>query len=428
MKNINLWVASSGVIGPTVSYSSVYLFHIFVFLWVVMTFFNLLKGKTIKVNQAYLLYPVYILFFYSILTVFWHPDFATWARYIFYLICGLFALFSVYQYVSDRFYLSRIFLVLASLIMLNILLGFFESLELIRLPSSKYSPYVGLYGYAGTDLSTLSEGVLDYLTHKPSGFNFNYNTFGFVMLLATPFVLFNSNIIIKTVGLLVVVWLLFSMGSKALFASFLLMILMFTFYGKLTSKKVIFLLMGFPAIVLLIFAPVLLDISSPEITRMYSFFEQLKLLISLIESGDITVNNSTTARAFFYYTGLQELFSSYGIGIGIGGIEYKIQASFHFFFLQMLVDLGVAAFVFLLYFYISLIVVLRKISFFSNNEKLSYYARASSLSLFIAIPASVAPSGVHYNLTFYLLIGFALAIIKVYNLEKQDESSIACSC
>ena len=50
MKNINLWVASSGVIGPAVSYSSVYLFHIFVFLWVVMTFFNLLKGKTIKVD------------------------------------------------------------------------------------------------------------------------------------------------------------------------------------------------------------------------------------------------------------------------------------------------------------------------------------------------------------------------------------------
>lgn len=422
MKNIKLWVAGTAVIGPALSYSSIYLFHFVAFFWIAYVFINAIQGRKIVIKNSVLLYPLLLFVAYAVFSLFWHPDFLTWARYQFYFLCGVLVILAVYQYSSSQLELDKLAKVIGIIFLINIFFGFLESLELMRLPSSKYSPYKSLLGYGDDEGGANFEN--EYLLNKPSGFNFNYNTFGFIVLMFSPFLIFSKNKTIRYGGFILVIWLLISMGSKALFASFMLLFVGLSLYMKLSYKYLISVFVLMPIATLLFALPFFMDDITPEVNRMYSVFEQSALLLSLISSGDIVANNSTTTRAFIYFTGITELINSYGLGLGFGGIESIVGASFHFFFLQLLVDFGVVAFSVFIYFYFKLIVKLRRISFSAINPNLTYYARAASLSLLVVIPASVAPSGVHYQLSFYVLIGFALAIIKVYNLEKFNENSI----
>ena len=45
--------------------------------------------------------------------------------------------------------------------------------------------------------------------------------------------------------------------------------------------------------------------------------------------------------------------------------------------------------------------------------RISYFSAAISLSLVCAIPASISPSGIHYMLPFYVLIGLAISICTI---------------
>ncbi|MBE0472496.1 MAG: hypothetical protein IBX55_23685 [Methyloprofundus sp.] len=393
--------------------------------------YSLLVGQKLVVQQVHLLYPIYALVVYTVFSMLWHPDLFVWARYHFYLACGLIALFAVYQYVIDFKSLNKVFAVLVGFLLLNFFIGVLESLELLRLPTSRYSPYLHHFGYSGSDLAVLSDSALSVvLANKPTGFNFNPNNFGFVLMLIAPFVFFHKSFLVKAIGLFVIVWLFFSIGSRTHFVAFLLMLAALPFFMRLSYGKAI-LIMLFPFLLAFImFLPEVIDLSSRDANRMYSAFDSIISGLQLMASGDIQPGDSTSTRAYIYLFGITQLFNSYGVGLGFGGIEslliqydFKIQA-FHFFFLQLLVDLGVFVFMFFMVFYLRLILVLRRISNKASNKAIAYFAKSSSLALLIAIPASVAPSGVHYILTFYLLIGFALAIIKVYNLEKFNENSI----
>lgn len=363
-------------------------------------------------------------------SVLWHPDLVVWARYHFYLACGLIALFAVYQYVIDFKSLNKVFAVLVGFLLLNVFIGVLESFELLRLPTSRYSPYLHYFGYSGSDLAALSDSALSVLANKPTGFNFNPNNFGFVLMLIAPFVFFHKSFLVKIIGFFVIVWLLFSIGSRTHFVAFLLILAALPFFMRLSYGKFILIMLAPLLLAFILLLPEFIELSSRDANRMYSAFDSIVLGLQLMASGDIQPGDSTSTRAYIYLFGITQLFNSYGVGLGFGGIEslliqydFKIQA-FHFFFLQLLVDLGFFMFAFFMFFYLRLALVLRRISNKASNKAIAYFAKSSSLALLIAIPASVAPSGVHYILTFYLLIGFALAIIKVYNLEKFNENSI----
>lgn len=423
MRNIKLWVAALAVVGSAISYNSLYLFHIFALLWLSVSTYSLLVGQKLVVQQAHLLYPIYALVAYTVFSLLWHPDPVVWARYHFYLACGLITLFAVYQYVIDFKSLSKVFAVLVGFLLLNIFIGVLESLELLRLPTSRYSPYLHYFGYSGKNLEDISESAASVIATKPTGFNFNPNNFGFVLMLIAPFIFFNKSNLVKVIGLLVIVWLLFSIGSRTHFVAFLLMLAALPFFARLSYGKAIMIMLAPLLLAFILVLPEFVELSHGA-NRMYSAFDSIVLGLQLMASGDIQPGDSTSTRAYIYLFGITQLFNSYGFGLGFGGIEslliqydFRIQA-FHFFFLQLLVDLGVFAFAFFMFFYLRLALVLRSISNKASDKILSYFAKSSSLALLIAIPASVAPSGVHYILTFYLLIGFALAVVKVYNFSK----------
>jgi hypothetical protein len=432
MKTLKLWIIASAVVGSAISFSSIYAFHLLSLLWIVGSIYYAFLGKKIIVQQSKLLFPIVVLAIYTFISILWHPNILVWTRYQFYIFCGLLSIMSVYQYAVDVQTLYKVFYVLSTFLLINLLIGVFESFDILRLPTSRYSPYAQYFGYVGIDQTDISKNVLAILSKKPTGFYYNPNSFGFVMLLASPFILFHKKLFLKGLGILIVFWLLANIGSRSLFLAFLILVILLPIYSKLTLSKTIR-IMTLPIGLLCVFLlPNFFDFSSYSTVRMFSAFDQLLRGLRLLFSGEINPVDSTSTRASIYIFGIKQLIQSYGLGVGFGGIEallirenFQIQ-SFHFLFLQLLVDLGIIIFSFLFFWYTVLIWKLYKISFKSDDSRLAYYARATSLSLIIAIPASVAPSGVHYILTFYLLIGFALSILKIYNLENFNENSIAC--
>lgn len=164
-----------------------------------------------------------------------------------------------------------------------------------------------------------------------------------------------------------------------------------------------------------------------ELSRLLSSLHSLEKLINIIVNFEVDLSgtlrkSSVGVRGFIYSFGLKEFLNSFILGLGFGGIETKLflsgyyVQSFHFFFLQLLIDIGIFAFVFFIYFYLRLVFILRSISFKSKTVEIRYFAKSTSLGLILAIPASVAPSGIHYLLPFYVLIGFGISIVKVNRL------------
>ncbi len=422
MNNVKIWVVSAALLGPALSYRSIYMFHIIALIWISYAFFEMIKGGRVIVKKSILLMPLALFAFYAFITILWHPNFSVWVKYQFYLACGILCILSVYQRSNTLNDLNKVYEVISRVLVVNIFFGLLETFEILRLPSSYYSPYIGVYGIDQSNLIAEGIDVYDNLANKPSGFNFNYNTFGFVLLLTLPFITLHENKYIKSFGLLCVIWLLGKMGSKGLFATFIFYMFAILFYIKNYKKlKLSYLLTLFSFILIIILVVIVLGSNdiSPDIERMLTAYDQIIILLQLINFGDIAPTDSTSHRAWLYLSGITELINSNGVGLGFGGIEAKLEESFHSFLLQLLVDLGVIVFLFVLYFYILLIRKLRNLSMNGcSHPTLNYYARASSLSLLIALPASTVPSGVHYQLTYYILIGFSLAVLKLYYLEK----------
>jgi teichuronic acid biosynthesis protein TuaE len=419
-KTIKLFLAAAAVIGYAVSYQRIYIFHIFLLLWFVFAALAFSQKGSVVIKQKRILIPVIIFFLYGLLSALWHPELLIWARYQFYFICGFAALFSVYQYCDTVDSFSKIFKYVSFFILLNIAIGLLESLGLFRYPLSPYSPYANYFGYKSTDFQLLGEQAAAITSLKPTGFNGNSNNFVFVVMIALPFLVFHKNFWVRVLGLSVVFWILISVGSRGNFIGFIFFLAILPFFSKSTKWKIISLSASLVILIAIFVLPFFILGDSHGYARVLSAFSQIQVGYSLMMSGEVTPQGDSTAvRAFLYLFGINELRSSPWLGLGLGGIEsrliqesFPIQ-SFHFFFLQMLIDLGLIMFLFFMGFYLNLIFHTFKISMTSLNPKVRYYAKSISASLLVAIPASISPSGTHYILTYYLLIGFAMSLLKL---------------
>ncbi len=420
----------TAIFGYTLGYNGIYMFHIIVLFWILIS--TLYINDKIVIQNKKLLYPLFIIWVYSILSILWHPDFFMWAKYQFYLLCGYFTILAIYQTSTNQEQLFKVFKIIVIFLGLNLFIGLLESFELIRLPMSRLSPYASLFGVDGMELDNFSEDKLETLMSKPTGFNFNPNTFGFVMIICTPFILFYKNLAIKSFGLIIITLMLINIGSKSHFISFFIMLTLVPIYYQLNLKKIVlvFVSIFLVSIVSYIFFFSNIDIDVFGLNRLLELVRNFDRVMDIFISLDTSGGDSTATRAALYIFGLQNLYDSYGMGVGFGGIQAKlievdfVMKAFHFFFLQLLVDFGIPMFIFIMYFYFKLALRLKKISLSHSiyNKNFLYLARSLSLSLFIAIPASIAPSGVHYVLPFYILIGLSISLLKIYYMEYKNEN------
>ncbi|TFL14845.1 hypothetical protein CSC67_05730 [Pusillimonas caeni] len=417
-------VIITAMFGSVLSFHSLYAFHILAILWLYITTLKIASGGTVTIQKPQLLLAFALLTIYFLLSGLWAVDMKVWARYIAYWSCGLIALAAVYQSATERTSLWRTLQLVGVLWGLNMAIGLIETTGLFRLPISPYSAYAHLFGYKGIDLSALNETAKLALSHMPTGFNWNQNDFAFVLLLGLPFILLCPNRKYAFIGFSLALYLLIIIGSKGIFLALIFMLMLLPAYLNYPLKRAALLVLA-----LLFFSgslAVFVSIAGIEtygIKRIFSIVDQIIRGISMIAWDPSFTNDSTGTRAHIYYYGLHRFFSSGALGLGLGGAEsslihegFKIQ-SFHFFFLQMLIDLGAIAFVFFIAAYLWLVLRLRTVGLKSGDQRMRCLARASSLALIVAIPASITPSGVHYELSYYIVVGLGLAILKVHSME-----------
>lgn len=410
----------SAIFGYTLSYKSIYLFHLFAITWVLKNLYIHPRkiANAVWSKKAKPLYPYFIICLYSYVSILWVPDYLVWLRYQFYLFFGSVLIIMIYLNASDEQKLRELFKYIAATLLLNYTIGFLEMLTPFRLPMSPYSDYVSLFGLPETDFSSMRTKTILHLKSLATGFNWNPNNFAFVMLIGTPFGLFYRKPWVRILAFIISAWFILNLGSRAHSIAYGSLLVFYFMFSK-NSRRLIFI--SLTGVIILSLVLYLLDFKGPS--RILDTFEDIRKGIQIMITGEYQRENSLSTRALIYVFGLKELLYSWGFGLGFGGIESRlIQESFslknlHFFFLQLLIDFGVIMFTFIMFFYFKLAFALRSIHEHSKSSYLSYMSGACSLSLLVALPASLAPSAVHYILPFYILIGLGLAVIKVHRTE-----------
>lgn len=414
------WFLISSILAVSVSYKSLYFFHI---MLVILLFSNLaihitkpLKTRNIILtNKHYFLY--FFLAWYS-LSIIWSINSQYTLIYLFYLFCGVVIANSIVYYSSSLERLDVVYRLCAAVFTLEILFSVLEVFTPFRLPISPYSKYVGIFGR-----ETLSSDLLYVFRNIPTGFRWNSNNLATAMNLILPFFLLHNNKKVRNFGVLSILTIIIASSSRANFIAFFIILL---FYGVLSKwpKKIMFLYLA--PIALILFSLFQTQIISliPAFSEVSTSFVALKVfLFSRSDSLD-----SIGARQQLINNGIEALKESYGIGVGGGGSVAVqelygkvggVYTSMHNFWVEVLVDGGVLFFVILIVWYTLIMYKLFKITLYSKDMKLKYYAKASLLSLIGFIPGAMSASSVIYFSPMWILFGFSISVINIFLKERK---------
>lgn len=412
--------------GFAISYKSIYAFHLVLLVWLLVSMLKVISGEKVHIKNMNLYFFALLFFAFSILSAIWHPDLNVLLRYLLYFGFGFAIMFATTQFADSATRILDLYKIIVGVFLISITIGLLESLGIFRYPLSPYSSYASFFGYKSIDISMVGDAAWSIIKHKPTGLSSNPNNFGFLLLLSTPFVvLFPKRRYAVILGC-IILWLVIAIGSKGLFLSLLLIPVFWFLTQRVTINHVIAGILIFFVSLLILLLPVIFDLSFiPGVNRMYSSFHEVMRGLELMSSDASFAGDSTSARAALYINGVIWLVESYGLGLGLGGIEALLQhqgsivQSFHFFFLQMLIELGIF-FVIFMYAYFWLINGLLSTAKKMDDQFTKYLLNSCGLALLLAIPGSISPSSLHYELPFYVLIGFSLATLSVFKLNTSE--------
>lgn len=392
----------SAVFGYVIGIEKLYLFHLFLVIYWFFVLISYIHIKSSVLNSIKI--PLLFLLF-MIISLFWSLNLNNGLRYLFYFLCGYTIVFAIINYAVDLNKQKFIFKILAIFFLLNFFIGLLETTGYFRLPMSPYYNIFSTY---------------------PSGFNSNLNNFGFVFIIIFPFMFLYPNNIIKVTSILLAIWFAISIGSKGFFLSLLYFFILIFFIDikKISTWKFALNIGLFALLTIICLTLVFGNIELNN--RIFSTFEQILRGFELFLNKDFSDKDSTGIRAYFYFRGFEELISSNGLGIGIAGIattlanesnlyinNYEI-ISFHNFFLELLVDFGIIPFLIIIFSYLYLAIKNIKYSKITKNAKLSYFLKASGVSLFVILPASISPSSIIYIFTFWIVLGFSISSYLIF--------------
>lgn len=408
----------SGLIGYALSFYSVYLFHLIIIIFLIYVFFI---NRELSVRTLKIILPIIIFFLYSAFTLFWVRNLELGLVNLFYILCGLFAVVFSVICSKDEYKLQKTYKLIVVLAAINFLIGFFESLGFFRLPMSPYSAYASFFGYKASDLSGFYAYQVDSILSRPTGFNGNPNTFGFVFIITFPFLFFYNNLL-KCISLVLLVFFNFYLQSRGVFIA---TILFFLIYFIFNFKKIFIYFIG---LVFLIFIfPHFLNYDFDSL-RISSSFNSVGVGVNNIIDNNINLySNSTDVRSSIYALGIMNLLNNPFFGLGLGGVQSVLIdinspiQSFHFYFLEILINYGIVFYIFFLLFYIGLVFKILIIGKKINNVKYKKIVLSVFYSLAIMPFASIAPSSIVYNLTAWIVVGLALSIVFLEKEGKLNE-------
>tara|TARA_Y100000741_G_C18260151_1_gene560263 strand:+ start:453 stop:1751 length:1299 start_codon:yes stop_codon:yes gene_type:complete len=416
---LKLFFICSAVIGVSISYADFYMFHFALFLLAFFWFYEF-REEGYKLNikifsETNILVPFILLFWY-VISLLWAPDILLGLKYIFYIFCGLILVVNIVYYSSSKEATNKLFKFLSYLIVLNIIIGLFESFTFFRMPISSYSPLSIFFGKEPINYSPF-DNIINYsMFNPPTGFHWNTNDMAICVLIALPFFLCSSKFYVKIFGVSAITTLIIMAASRAVFLGLVLtFILYLIFIKKRIGTLLTFWLVSFA----FIWSMSLLRTSNnPRINEIANSAEAIKLYLG----GEIDIGGSIEWRRQLVKNGLNAFKKTYGLGLGSGGTVANQEqigpvagrfTSMHNFWVELLVEGGIfIAFLFLLWF-LNIVLTLLKISKKNNNPDIKYYSQSLFLSVCAFVPSAIAASSTIYFFPMWIMFGFAIAIIRL---------------
>ena len=419
----------SAWIGPAISYSHIYLFHVvMVFLFPTWAYRAIkdIRHINLRYSSKYYLFFLYTLVWF-IISLLWTPDFIVGWKYLFYIVNGIFIALAIIFFADSKRELVIIFNISSVVIIIELLLSLLEVFTPFRLPVSRNSyllPYFGRELFLTPDL--LQCNYLDYMLSMPTGFHFNPNTLSAVLCILFPFFLLSKNKWIGLIGAISIVILVVASGARICFYSLCFIYVLYCLIYA-DKKKV------YPYLIGIIFSII--------ITDGYYFFplQNLKIHeIALVSKSKFTiqakcVEETKSARKELFYRGINIIKETNGLGAGSGSVEAIISKNggvgrsklinLHFYWLEIIVNGGVLYGILFFLWYVSIMWKNLKISIFEKEDHLKYFSSSSFLALCGFTIAAIAPSSCVYLFPMYILFGFSIAVINV-SLKKNENTSI----
>lgn len=410
----------SAIVSPAFGYSSVYFFHFIALAWVVAFFVSFLMGRRYYLGAAVV--PFLLFYAFALVSAVWSADILAFGRNFFYLSCGLLIILAISFYVRDEQKLSYVVGLVVFWGGVQILVGFLESLGVFRLPMSPYSDFYGFFGRDNSYLHELPEAMRLYNESKPTGFFANPNTFGFVILLFAPFFCFHRARGVAVFSFFLFSFVFFVIDSKSLFVFYLFTYIVFCLFWRRSYLV--------PLALLAPLALLLLGWVGLQSGRVLDFYSELSRGLEIMMSGGYG-EDSTGYRAYLYGFGIEAFLDNFLLGVGLGGVESRLQdaagqhVALHNFYLQLLADLGVVGFSLYVTFYLYLLFFLCRVARLSSDGELRWISQCLFVSLFVAIFSSISPSGILYNLTYWVFVGVSVSVCCLFVRRKRHASERA---
>jgi O-Antigen ligase len=416
----NLFIISA-TFGVGISYSKLYLFHIFaVLLLLAHLYLNNFKIKYLSESKSKHQFFLFMFIWY-LFTILWALNKTLSFTYLFYIVCGLIIIYSMTYYVSNINKQYQIFNVIKYIIILEIIFSLLEIFTSFRLPISPFSPLVSYFGREMTISNNLSSDVLAIMYSNPTGFRWNPNELAATMIIVLPFFLFSNKIVIKYIGIASISMIIVSTGSRV---SMIALVLELIIWSLLFSIKRTFLLLGFCLMMIIIGSTVTENIKNSNVSQLIDFANLFNVVKIFFSEDHSESKNSIGVRQQLIFNGLKSIKDSNGMGVGAGNsivIQEKYgfksgakTTSMHNFWLEIFVDAGVLFGVLFLtwYFYIT-----RKLYLISKKTEipiLKYFSSSMFISMSGFFVAAQSASSAIYMLSMWLMYGFACVTVNNY--------------
>lgn len=396
---------SSVILGYTAGFSSLWLMHVILPIYIAFSLFKSLKLKRFHIKKNHLIFLISLA-----LSIMNSEDFVLSLKYLFYYICGITAFVCARSY-ANTYGFEKYVKVIFSFIILNMMIGLLENFGIMRLPFSPFSPYVSLLGHDGAVLELASDQKLS----KATGFFWNPNNFAFVIVIFSPILLLHPNIYIKYLSFVAIVVLLTFSQSRACLVAFVAILPFILHYNLLRNRnnflKPVFMI----ACVIMIATQ--LDWLYAKLEFLLLFIQNVPMYIDLALSG-VERGASVFTRLTMYGLIWSELLNSPLSGLGLGGAELVLIASEmhvtkpHNFILMITADFGL-----LFATYWLLVALLNLVRIWKNESLPKYFRRGLVLSSLAFVPASFSPSIIVYMMMFWLYLAM-FSVAAEYNADQ----------
>jgi len=232
---------AGALIGPGISYSRIYFFHIALVFWLISylrenslrTIFNELKQSQAKMLNTLFL----VTFIWFSLSIIWAESKVSVMQYLVFWLMGATICYAVYLSVKNKSDFDKLTLTIIIVFSIELLISLLEIITDFRWPISRFSEYVHLFGRTNDfkELATSTPYAREYLASSPTGFSWNPNHLATLITLFLPFALIHNNRLYSILSTLLLVLVIVSCGARASFLSALLISIAALFF--VTAKQ-----------------------------------------------------------------------------------------------------------------------------------------------------------------------------------------------